>query len=150
MAITEDKVSITGNETNPAQWAKYNQDVKNWAKSVRQQLAASARSKTTKGKKATKTTVHKDEGEITEKILASDIRSSVKISYGTIEKCSFSFPRHGVFWQKGVSKGHKISNPRKAVDWFNSIIEQNVPLLENIVAEYYADAVVNASQVLIK
>jgi len=144
MAIAADSVITDVDD------AKFNKAVRSWANGVKNKLAASARSKTTKGKKTQRVIKTKEEGSIVEKILSEDIRYSVKINYGIVERISFSFPRHGVFWHKGVGKGHPITNPRKAVDWFNSIIEQSIPELEEIIAGYYADAVVNATQILIE
>ena len=30
--------------------------------------------------------------------------------YGEIDRLTFSFPRHGVFWHKGVGRGHVMKN----------------------------------------
>ena len=120
-------------------------EIRKWAKNVQSKLKSSAGAKATKGRKTTYTQKTPD-GEIKIKPIYKDIRYNIKIAYGDIEYISFSFPRHGIFWSKGVSRGFPIGSPRKSVDWFNSIIEASMPKLESIVAEYYADSVVNAIQ----
>ena len=72
-------------------------EVRNWAKNVKNKLAASARSKSSKGRKQPYTQRTKD-GDIKIKPIHKDIRYNIKIAYGDIESVSFSFPRHGVFW----------------------------------------------------
>jgi len=129
---------------------KYNKELRSWAAKTRWQLKAGAASKTKKGK--TKTRISKDKfgNSFKETILSKDIRYNIKKAYGEVERIGFTFPRHGVFFQKGVGNKHGIANPRTSVDWFNAVIERNITELENIVAKYYEVAAVNATQILIQ
>ena len=78
---------------------------------------------------------------------------------GAISSLSWRFPRHGIFLIKGVGRGYVIEDGRviRAVrknntlymisdtierepkDWFNPVIEQRIPKLSKMVADYYAD-----------
>ena len=143
-------MSLTDKLTTDIDDAAFNQDIKSWANDVKNQLASSASGKTRKGKRNSRIKKTEEGKEVLEKILSKDIKYNIRIIDGTIERIGFSFPRHGVFWAKGVSKSHSVKNPRAKVDWFNSVLERNLPELEDIITNYYADAVVNATAVLIK
>lgn len=128
----------------------YNKRIRQWQRKVSNDLKSSARGKTVKGKINPRVSKTKSGKDFLEKILGNDVRYGSKKDFGEIFAVSFSFPRHGVFMQKGVSRGHPISSPRKAKDWFNSIITRHIPELEEIIADYYADQAVNATQILIQ
>jgi hypothetical protein len=127
---------------------EYNRLICAWQNKVKAELQSSARANTVKGKKTTR--IRQIEGrDITEKILGSDIRATAKKNFGEFERLSFTFPRHGVFLQKGVGRGHPIGSPRVAKDWFNSIISKHMQELVDIVGNYYAEQAINATQILI-
>ena len=111
----------------------------------------------------------------TERRLTDSIRSQSKKSYGVIDRVSFQFERHGVFVHKGVGRGYKMQggmvirtaksedpltrqvspfedDPRRRVarPWFNPILEQTLPELADKLAEINADAVVNATRMMIQ
>lgn len=84
-------------------------------------------------------------------------------NFGLIERISFSFERHGVFVHKGVGRGYKMNGgfvlrtakgprqkAREGVDWFNPIMEQNVPDLADRLAEKFADISLKATRMNIK
>jgi len=135
---------------SPADIEAFNNAVTNWAKQVANQLKASAGSKTRDGKTAARMRKDVDGNTFKENILSRDVRFNIGRVDGEIERISFTFPRHGIFWQKGVSRGHGVGNPRTAFDWYNEIIERNISKLGDIAAEYYASAAVNATQILIQ
>jgi hypothetical protein len=110
-----------------------------------------------------------------EKVLADSIYAKSRSSYGIIDRASFSFERHGVFVHKGVGRGYEMKGvmvirtareeddparhvgakhykivERKPVDWFNPVLNQTLPELANKLAEINADAVVNATKMMIK
>lgn len=64
---------------------------------------------------------------------------------GQISKISFKFPRHMVFVHKGVGRGVPISlagssgTTRKPKEWFDPVIDKNVDVLADKVAEHAAD-----------
>lgn len=113
---------------------------------------------------------HGKEGTIsrpgrTERKLSDSIRIQNRRTYGVITGASFVFERHGVFVQKGVGRGYeaqgkgmvvrtaKSSNPvqmREPYDWFNSSLNQSLPELADRLANINADAVINASGIMIK
>lgn len=66
---------------------------------------------------------------------------------GMVDKVSYGMPRSAVFEHKGVSRGHPISNPRKAKHWFDIPTDINLPDLQNIVAENDVTYVINNLQI---
>jgi len=102
----------------------------------------------------------------TERKLEYSIRKSSRFTYGVITGLSFVFERHGVFVHKGVGRGYEmqgntvvrtaksdaslVTREREPFEWFNPIIEQSLPELADKLAEINADAVVNATRMLIR
>jgi hypothetical protein len=97
-----------------------------------------------------------------ERKLAQSISSKTRQSYGAIDTVTFQFERHGVFVHKGVGRGYNASGgfvvrtakhpavrPRVAVDWFNPVLDKNIPELANRIAEVNADAAINAARMKI-
>ncbi|HPT21943.1 MAG TPA: hypothetical protein PLR88_08370 [Bacteroidales bacterium] len=91
-----------------------------------------------------------------EKKLAASLSYKVRSLYGVPQSVSFIFSRHGVFVQKGVGRGYKMSGgmvirtakgeggkTREPNDWFNSTIDRNLPNLERNIAERLADAAID-------
>jgi hypothetical protein len=65
---------------------------------------------------------------------------------GKIYALGYKMPRHGVFVEKGVGRGHPIGNnglKRKPKPWFNPVIEREVVTLGNIAAKHGADIAAN-------
>lgn len=122
-----------------------NQLVTKWVPKVRRNLVSNAR-KFVNGK--TESMV-KRPGR-TEQKLANSIASKTKKDSGVIDVVTFQFERHGVFVHKGVSRGHPISNPREATEWFNPPLEKYIPELADKIAEINANAIVNATRMKIK
>jgi len=144
----------------------FNKDVSKWAYKVRGRLKRNlAQFQNGRGamRRFLKTSLRKDQGEI--------------------DSISYKFPRHGVFAQKGVGRGHVMQNgkvvrgvkddtvirfsskkhgkvgypfapatkSRQPEDWFNAEMDQQVPLLADIVADHKADeAAVNAGGMRIR
>lgn len=95
--------------------------------------------------------------------LVNSIKPSTRQSYGEIDTISFSFERHGIFLHKGVGRGWEMTGKvvrrtakgkmenggRNAVEWFNPVIDKNVPDLADQIATVNADAVVNAAKLKI-
>jgi len=69
------------------------------------------------------------------------IRYSISRDFGIPWKIGFQFPRHGVFVEKGVGRGHPIGRVAQATaaakgrrnpkPWFNPVMEVTVPELAN-------------------
>lgn len=135
--------------------ADFNRDIKRWGGKVRRKLRGNVRSLSNEGTGA----------------LAKSIRASFKKPGGEIEMISYKFPRHGVFFAKGVGRGHVMQGGRvvrgvksgKTVkliggevnrqpkDWFNSTLEDNIGDLADTVADHKADkAAVEASRMKIR
>ena len=95
--------------------------------------------------------------------LVNSIKPSTKQSFGEIDTISFSFERHGIFVHKGVGRGWEKRGPmvtrtakgkmqnggRNIVEWFNPVIDRNAPHLADRIAEVNADAVLNATKLMI-
>jgi hypothetical protein len=95
--------------------------------------------------------------------LSSSIKSKTKMDYGVVDRVTISFERHAVFLHKGVGRGYKImggmvvrtsksitTKRRVPVDWFNPILAQTLPELADKIAEANADAVLNATHIMIR
>lgn len=110
-----------------------------------------------------------------EKNLGDSIKSITKKSYGVIDRVTYTFERHGVFVHKGVGRGYKIQGgmvirtaksedpatrqpnwwgddprPRLPNEWFNPLLEQTLPELADKLAIINADAVLNATRMMIR
>ena len=84
-----------------------------------------------------------------------------KNSYGETFKLGFSFKRYGVFVQKGLGTGYlqagdkviKISKSkgfnRHPRPWFNPVIEDYMPDLQEIITKYCKDAIINTNRIYI-
>jgi hypothetical protein len=95
--------------------------------------------------------------------LVNSIKPSTKQSYGEIDTISFHFERHGIFVHKGVGRGWEMNGKlvtrtakgkmknggRNVVEWFNPVIEKKAPLLADQIAVVNADAVLNATKLMI-
>jgi hypothetical protein len=135
--------------------ADYNRDIKRWAGKVRTELKSNVQSMSSQGT-----------GNLAQKISASYGNPS-----GEIESISYKFPRYGIFFAKGVGRGHimqggkvvrgikssrvvrLLDGPvhRQPKDWFNNTIDKHVDELANTVASHKADeAVINAAHMKIK
>jgi hypothetical protein len=129
---------------------EFNKDVSSWAYRNRSLLKSQARAMSTNGNGT----------------LSSSIRTSTRKQMGEIDSISYKFPRHGVFFQKGVGRGHVMSGNRvvrgikngkviqftdgpvnrQPKNWFNATLETEIPKLADIVADHKADeAAVNAA-----
>ncbi|TLX73682.1 hypothetical protein E9993_14590 [Labilibacter sediminis] len=128
----------------------YNKDVSQWVYRVRSILKRDIQGSATSGNG----------------VLAASLRSNIHKDMGEVDYVGYKFPRHGVFFHKGVGRGHvmsagkvvrgvknnKVIKPldgpinRQSQDWFNSTLEKQIPKLADIVADHKADeAAVNAA-----
>ena len=131
----------------------YNALITKWGFKTRNMLKTSVAKLSMKGKKE----------------LVTKIQFKSKKDFGEIEAAIFNFPRHGVFFHKGVGRGyimvagtvvrgkrrdksHSANTPNNAVfspatgplmrhpkDWFNPVFTTNIPLLADIIAKTKAD-----------
>ena len=149
---------------NPSSGQKLNDAISKWGSMVQRKLRVNA-SQFSHGK-GTSFVLRKDSS--TEGKLADSIVPKYGKFYGTINRVTFSFERHGVFVHKGVGKGYAIvsgfvqrtargtkehgenSRTRQPKDWFNAEIEKNLPELADKLAEINADMILNATKLMIK
>lgn len=101
--------------------------------------------------------------------LSDSIKTRTRKTYGITDSASFLFERHGVFVHKGVGRGYKLQGgmvhyvgkpkqwyeeekypPRHPAEWFNPVLDESLPELADKIAEINADAVVNATKMMIK
>lgn len=151
----------TGTQPNTQLIADQNSIVYRWAPYVRSALRGSARW-FSDGK--TESFVIRDGGKQTEKKLAASIMSKVGKEFGLANYVGFSFERHGVFVHKGVGRGYESNGngfvtrtaryparvrERIAVEWFNPVLDRNIPKLADEIANINADAAVNATRMRI-
>jgi hypothetical protein len=71
------------------------------------------------------------------------LRTAVRNQNGLASRISFKMPQHSIFLHKGVGRGRPASNPKGAKEWFNPIIERNLPALADRVANGQADFIIN-------
>ncbi len=151
----------TGSQPDPQTVQQQNALVLKWTPMVRSFLRGSARW-FSDGK--TESFVLRDGGKQTEKKLAASIMSKVGKEFGLANYVGFSFERHGVFVHKGVGRGYQSNGKgfvtrtakyppryreRVAVEWFNPVLDRNIPILANELANINADAAVNATRMKI-
>ena len=74
--------------------------------------------------------------------LANSITSKHRKESGEIDRVTFNFEKHGVFVQKGVGKGNRTPK-----DWFNNILESEIPELADKIAELNADAFIKMAKI---
>ncbi len=141
-----------------------NEVIKKWGSMVQRRLKLNS-NKFKHGK--TENSIITKDG-LTEGKLRQSIYTKYHESFGAIDSVTFGFERHGVFVQKGVGRGHGINSGfvvkspesinrdnqikkiRTPQDWFNSDVERMLPELADKLAEMNADAVLNATKILIK
>lgn len=126
------------NDTNQMTTEEFNTAVNKWAKTVEAKA---------KGKISVSTATYTGE-------LLRGMKSALKYSREGFEarSVSFKFAQHGVFIAYGVGRGWQRSKdgsvqvtaknskkPRTLKDWIDSVIEENLPALGDIVGEYYGD-----------
>ena len=71
------------------------------------------------------------------------LRSSLRKRSGLTDRISYSMPRSAIFLHKGVSKGHPITNPREAKEWYTPVVNKNIDNLADIVAEGGGNLIIN-------
>lgn len=76
-----------------------------------------------------------------EETLYESLRVKYKSGSGEIYFVSFPFNRKGIFVAKGVSRAHKISNPRQKKDWYTEVMDVQTAVLADIIANRYADGI---------
>ena len=146
-----------------------NEAVSKWASMVQRRL-----------RDRTSVFVHGKDGTISrpgriERNLNDSIKSLTKKSYGVIDRVTYTFERHGVFVHKGVGRGYEMQGgmvvrtakledpttrqptwwgddprPRLPNEWFNPLLDQTLPELADKLAEINADAVLNATRMMIR
>lgn len=114
--------------------AEFSNDVKDWATSTRNDLKSSISSLGIKRYPYSRNPVP----------LPQAIKSYVSEKFGIPSKVSYKMPRSAVFVHKGVSRGHGKNNPRKAKEWFNPVIENNIDKLGDIVANATGNMIINS------
>lgn len=71
------------------------------------------------------------------------LKSALRKQSGLIDRISYKMPRSAIFLHKGVSKGHPITNPRKAKEWYAPVVNKNIDDLADIVAEGGGNLIIN-------
>jgi len=126
----------------------YNQEIVQWKSDTTNLLRAQIASMTSKGK-----------GE-----LLASLRGYINFSAeGDAYAAVWKFERQGIFIYKGVGRGYQVANgkiirvvhnkdntitigrrlERQPNDWINPVFKQRIPVLVEILANYYADKAVH-------
>jgi len=134
---------------------EFNREVRGWNSRVRKQLAANAAT-FQDGKRAPHTYTKGRWAGITEGKLKYSIKNTTHKVDGEVDGVGFKLPVHGIFRLYGVGNGQprngtatrsgkaaskRIYRKRTPADWLNPPIDNNMPELADIVADYYGDKV---------
>jgi len=138
---------------------QYNDDVKKWYTTVRQELKSNVVSLTKNGaenlSKSINGKIFKKNGE-SYRIGFSFLREGIYIHYGAGRGYAGSvgshwIDRHGVKHSTNPNaKFRQGTGKRKPLPWFDPIIKRNLDILADIVANYSADLAVNATHIFIE
>ncbi len=130
---------------------QYNAEVKKWGIELRYALRARIGSLGIKGKTEmlkqarTPEAISALQKRIEEEgSLIKNLYAAFRQQDGEIFQIGIKFPRSGVWVQKGVANRHPKTNPRRLKDWFNSSLDERLPVLADLVVKYKADKAVNA------
>lgn len=126
--------------------AAYQQAIKGWSKKARQQMKINVRKKTS-NVQAWREALALERGITTEN-LNDSIRYKIYSHFGLPYRIAFPFAKHGFFLQVGASRGHPYkTNPRRKVDWYETVMEKRVPTLADIVMENTGDRAMRFSAI---
>lgn len=87
------------------------------------------------------------------KAASKSVSTREKKKFGVVERISYTFPKHMVFVHHGVGRGTKrnaansFHTNRVPKDWFNSVLDEEVPRLADDITDEFADMSVNAIQI---
>lgn len=150
-------VPIIGTDSEGLNLQQQNEAVLKWSSMVQRYLRGAA-TLFTNGKDGTVIKPGR-----TEKKLDASIVGTTKRQYGVIDRVTYTFERHGVFVHKGVGRGYqmqggmvrrvaksKSTTVRLPAEWFNPVLDQSLPELANKLAVINADAVLNATRMMIQ
>jgi len=80
--------------------------------------------------------------------LAANINPRTIVTYGVPERVIFSYPAHGYYISVGSGRGHnKNTNPRKIVDWYNQVLDKQLEVLADVVANHLDDMAIRVSKI---
>ena len=133
-----------------ADTAVFNARVENWGRANLVDLKQSIRS--LKKGNGTPPAGHKD--------LEAHLKDKYGKKDGDIIRITYGVQRHGIFWRKGLGKGIKMNGGvrvrtgggpinRTPTNWFNPILDKNIPELARLAGNQIAAAAVNTSNALI-
>lgn len=131
--------------------AQYKSDVRRWSKKQLTELKRNVRVLTNQEKHVLIKTIrikglgHVKSSRLEAKKLLDSLSYKMKTRFDFPERVIFPFARHGIFIAKGVSRGHKITNPRQKIDWFDTSLDSGIEELANIVVKHQADAAVKVA-----
>lgn len=148
----------------PTTTEQYNERINQWVRQTRGKLKQSIATLSMKGK-----------GQ-----LVRSLTGVTKKDFGQIESIVYSFNRYGVFFHKGVGRGYVMSGgkvirgysmdskvsrqqrgnknvisvggelKREPKEWFNPILDREVPRLADMVTEMRADMALDAAIIKIR
>lgn len=144
----------------------FKKDIEEWATKVEEHLRSSILDKKQKSR------------EYEGKKLADSLSHKIHLDttyYVEPRSIGFKFDRHGIYWAKGAYKGHggyigskwtdrygrlkKTADKsigmigvgeRKAVDWFNPVVDEFIKELEEIAVNYCGDMTLDLTKIYIR
>ncbi len=146
------------------EYDEFNKRIEEWVGSTRTRLKQQISTLSMKGKGA----------------LLRSLQGKTHQDYGEIDRISYTFLRHGVFFHKGVGRGYPMMGgrvvrgfkfdsrlarkrsgkpayiildreiKRHPKEWFNPVLDQEVPRLADLVAELKADMAVDSLKIKIR
>ena len=153
---TESQTAVHMRSLRVARVEEFNKKVMTWGNKVRDEL-----------RRSVKSTVRRDRN------LSKSIRVSYRLQKGELSAVGFNFIREGAWIHYGAGKGYggdgsrtqwydpygKVrtarqdslykagTGNRKAINWFNPVIERHIGELADIVAAYSSDITINLSNI---
>lgn len=79
--------------------------------------------------------------------LRKAFKSTLRKRFDLVDRITYKMPRSAIFLHKGVSRGHGKDNPRKAKEWYQPVVDNNIDKLADIVADGQGTLVINSLKI---
>lgn len=123
--------------------SEYNAQMKKWSEAVLF-LAKQKASLMRKGRRRSIVYKSGPKRGKREDVLRSHIKYKLYSDAGDVAGVGFQFPRHGIFLEYGVGRGHGVNRVRRTMsDWLSGALQKKEADLVDIIGEYYAGHVIN-------
>ena len=79
--------------------------------------------------------------------LRKAFKSTLRKRFDLVDRITYKMPRSAIFLHKGVSRGHGKDNPRKAKEWYQPVVDNNIDKLADVVADGQGTLVINSLKI---